>query len=458
MIGEEILEIIRERFGADLAGGAYYSKINEWESWWRGYSRPFHEFIENGAGGRVFRREMYRMNMAKKICEDWAAVILNDRTWISVDDATGEEFVRDVIGSSGFMTQANRLLEKSFAVGTGAAIMRISGMSGESGAIVPSGGISFDFVDAGHIVPISVHNGVITEAAFVSESIVRGEEVVYIETHCHESDGYVIRNEFYKRVGGRLTECGADFSLCAGEVRTMSHTPLFSILTPNIQNNIDEICGLGVSVFADAVDCLKGVDLAFNNFCRDIKLGGKKVFINQSLVNRDEYGNVFTPDDVAQQLFVTLGDSDISDHVMITEHNPELRTAENAEAVQSQLNYLSFRCGLGTHHYNFGELAGRAKITATQYMGERQDMRQNAAKHQKNAEKFLVGVIRSILWCASDVYGLSVNKNAAISVSFDDTYFNDTDSQRARDLAELEAGVITKDEYRKKWIGGEIIA
>ena len=85
-------------------------------------------------------------------------------------------------------------------------------------------------------------------------------------------------------------------------------------------------------------------------------------------------------------------------------------------------------------------------------------MRQNAAKHQKNAEKFLVGVIRSILWCASDVYGLSVNKNAAISVSFDDTYFNDTDSQRARDLAELEAGVITKDEYRKKWIGGEIIA
>ena len=61
------------------------------------------------------------------------------------------------------------------------------------------------------------------------------------------------------------------------------------------------------------------------------------MFINQSLVNRDEYGNVFTPDDVAQQLFVTLGDSDISDHVMITEHNPELRTAENAEAVQSTI-------------------------------------------------------------------------------------------------------------------------
>ena len=43
-----------------------------------------------------------------------------------------------------------------------------------------------------------------------------------------------------------------------------------------------------------------------------------------------------------------------------------------------------------------------------------------------------------------------------MSVIFDDSYWNDTDSQRARDLSELEAGVITVDEYRSKWIGGDI--
>lgn len=236
----------------------------------------------------------------------------------------------------------------------------------------------------------------------------------------------------------------------------MSRIPLFSILTPNIQNNIDPTVGLGVSVFADATDCLKGVDLAFNNFCRDIKLGGKKVFINQSLVNRDEFGNVFTPDDVAQQLFVTIGDSDLADHPMITEHNPELRTAENAEAVQCQLNYLSFRCGLGTHHYTFGDLGGRVRLTATQYMGERQDMRQNASKHQKNVASFLRGVVEALLWCGAEVCGLPIDTGAAVNVMFDDSYWNDSDSQRARDLSELEAGVITVDEYRGKWIGGDI--
>ena len=83
-------------------------------------------------------------------------------------------------------------------------------------------------------------------------------------------------------------------------------------------------------------------------------------------------------------------------------------------------------------------------------------MRQSAAMHQMNARAFLTGVIRALLFAASDVLGLEVDKNAAISVEFDDTYFTDTESVRARDLRELEAGVLTAEEYRRKWIeGGE---
>ena len=458
MIGEEILSIIAERYGENAANTAYYGKIDEWESWWKGYNRSFHEFTENGAGGRLIRRELYRMNMAKKICEDWASILLNDRTSVAVLDQAGSEFVGRVFDETDFFGNANRLVEKSFALGSGAVILRITGEEDETGTIRPSasGGISFEYVDASHIIPLSVQNGKITEAAFVSEGKWRGEEYIYLELHCLEEDGYVIVNEFYVRENGKLVKSDVHAGQCPGVIHTMSTVPLFAILTPNIQNNIDSSVGLGVSVFADAVDCLKGVDLAFNNFCRDIKLGGKKVFINQTLVNRDEYGNVFTPDDVAQQLFVTIGDSDFADHPMISEHNPQLRTEENAEAVQCQLNYLSFRCGLGTHHYSFGDVGGRVKLTATQYMGERQDMRQNAAKHQKNLAAFLKGVVKALLWCGAEIYSLPIDKDAPVSVAFDDSYWNDTESQRARDLSELEAGVISVEEYRNKWIGGII--
>ena len=452
-MNEEILELLSRRWR--LPGLAYYARVAEWDAWWRGSCRSFHEFTENGLGGRIVRRQLYRMNMAKKIAEDWAALLLNDRTAVDVDDPLSAQFVAAIFKTTDFLRQSNALVERAFAVGTGAAILRLSGEADGEGRLSPGAGISFEFVDAGHIIPLSVENGEITEAAFVSEGLRRGEPFWYVELHTREADGYVVRNEFYVSKNGRLTKTKSGFTDVPPEIRTGSAAPLFSILKPNILNNAEGACGLGLSVYADAIDCLKGVDLAFNNFCRDIKLGGKKVFLNQTLVNRDDNGNILTPDDVAQQLFVTVGDGDFADHPMITEHNPALRTAENAEAVQCQLNYLSFRCGLGTHHYSFSNVDGRARLTATQYMGERQDMRQNTVKHQKNVERFLRGATRALLWAGADVLGLPVKADADVSVRFDDTYFIDTESRRARDLKELEAGVLTPEEYRKKWIGGE---
>lgn len=449
MVNEEIISCLGERYGTIPAD--FYSKIEEWKSWWRGKNKAFHEFFEASPNGGSVKRELYRMNMAKKICEDWASLLLNDKTSIKISDPAAEDFVRGVFRDNDFIPNANRLVEKAFATGTGAVILRISSLCDKNGRLAASENslFSFEFVDASHIIPLSVINGEITEAAFVSECRVRGEEYIYLETHTLEKDGYRIKNDVFVRENGELIR--KNNIGCAGEIRTGCPYPFFSIISPNIQNNIDEGCGLGVSVFADAVDCLRGVDLAFNNFCRDIRLGGKKVFIDRSLVGRDEYGNIFTPDDVAQQLFVTLGDGDFSDHPMITEHNPELRSSENAEAVQCQLNYLSFRCGLGTHHYEFASIDGRAKMTAAQYMGERQDMRQNAVKHQKNIAKFIRGAVRSLIWCGKNYFSVALDGECKINVFFDDSYFTDTESSRARDLLEVQNGIMSADEYRNKW-------
>lgn len=103
-----------------------------------------------------------------------------------------------------------------------------------------------------------------------------------------------------------------------------------------------------MSVFADAEDALRGVDLAYNNFCRDFALGGKKVFFNDSMVLPDSQRNQrYTPDDLMQQLFYRVGEKLPSDQQMIVEHNPALRVAENREGLQAQLDYLSMKCGMG---------------------------------------------------------------------------------------------------------------
>jgi len=442
------------------APGAFYSKIAEWDAWRRGFYKPFHTFMEGRAAGLPVARELYRLNMAQKICEDWASLILGEKTYIHAADETasrwlsGEDGEHGFIGEAALIRRSSALVEKAFALGTGAAILRLDGVHCDGNRLVrsPSARLRVDFVDAGHIVPVSVGSDGITEAAFVSEVNERGKDLVYLEIHRREPDGYVITNEWLSYADGKLVPAD-HMSKVPREIRTGSPVPFFSVLTPATVNCIDERCGLGASVYANAIDCLKGVDLAFNNFCRDLKLGGKKVFINRSLVVRDEAGNVFTPDDVAQQLFVTVGDSDLADDTMITEHNPSLRTEENSDAVQHQLDYLSFRCGLGTRHYLFSGVQGKAQLTATQYTGERQDLIQNTARHRLTLERFLTGIVRASLWAAQNILGIALDSRTALNVVFDDSYFIDSESERERDRAEVAAGLMLPYEYRMKWRG-----
>ena len=458
-MNSEILDYLEKNHGIS-APREYYAHVDRWYAWMKGHLRCFHEFFENGSGGFPIKRELYRLNMAEKVCEDWASLIMGEKTYVTAADSKSDRWLggsdgqHGFIGKTGLLKNMTRQIEKVFGLGSGAAILRLDGVLLRDGKLSGDGNtkLRVDFVDAAHIIPISVSGGKVTEAAFISESRKDGIDTVYVELHRLERDGYVITNEWLCRKNGEFERLPTRKDVAA-VVRTGSFVPLFAVLTPSIANYIDENSGLGVSVFAQATDCLKGVDLAFNNFCRDLKLGGKKVFVNRSLVVRGEDGVTYTPDDVAQQLFVTVGDGDIDGETMIKEHNPALRTEENAMAVQHQLDYLSFRCGLGTRHYLFSGVQGKAQLTATQYTGEMQDLIQNTTRHRVNVAEFLESIIRAALWVGKNVLGESLDEDTEISVRFDDSYFIDSESERQRDRAEVEAGLMKPYEFRMKWRG-----
>lgn len=166
----------------------------------------------------------------------------------------------------------------------------------------------------------------------------------------------------------------------------------------------------------------------------------------------DEAGQIITPDDVAQQLFITMGDeaANLDAEMLIHEFNPDLRTESNKEAIQGQLDYLSFKCGLGTKHYQFN--AGNI-VTATQYMGDKQELIQNASKHYIIVERALQDIVKAILWAGATILGQPVNPEAKVTVNFDDSYIIDKESERLRDQQEIRDGIMQKWEYRMKWYG-----
>ncbi len=450
-----IIEALNRELGLSLSG-SYYTRIGEWESWWRGRYRPFHEFKER-SGTRLLKREMYTLGMAKKVCEDWASLLLNEQTTVAAGHKKSGEFLLGKGGAGGvlaecdFWRQANMLVEKAFMSGTGAMVLRLKDVCIEDGRILPQGGqLGVEYLSAGSIFPLTAEGGSITEAAFASQVLAGGQDMVYLELHRLECDGYVIYNRYYKVSNGTLVPQPLPKGVVA-ELRTGSPYPLFAILRPNLVNNLDETTGLGLSVFANAIDCLKGVDLAFNNFCRDFKLGGKKVFLNQSLTARDEDGTLITPDDVAQQLFLDMGNNDGLDaQRLIHEFNPTLRVEENIMGVQAQLDLLSFKCGLGPRHYAFDR---SGVVTATQYAGDRQELFQNITKHSLAVKTALVAIFRAMLWAGRAVLGQEVRPDCVLTILPPDGYVTDREEERGRDRAEVEMGLMQPWEYRCKWYG-----
>lgn len=453
-----VIDYLNKEYGYDL-NSSYYLNISFWQDWWRGYREKFHKFTETGPTGQKITRKLYSLKMAKKVSEDWASILLNEKTTIGLKDKKSSEFIDSVLSDNKFVKKGNRLIEKTFALGTGAFVLRLENLNVKSnGAVLRNADtkIKIEYLSANHIIPLSVQYGEITEVAFVSDVLQAGKKLIYLEIHRIEYGQYVIRNKYFKLEEGALKEQPLPNGILE-ELRTGGNVPMFSIVTPNTENNIDSSNALGMSIFADAIDVLEGVDLAYNNFNRDFKLGGKKVFMNQSLVKRLSDGTTITPDDVSQQLFVQTGD-DLLDPMngtktLIQEHNPTLRVDENVKGVQAQLDLLSFKCGLGSKYYRFDSSGNGKVMTATEYNGDRQDLVKNTNKHLLNVTDALTSLIRAILWVGKELQGAQVNPDDKITIDFDDTYISDKASERLQDIQDVRDGIMQKYEYRMKWYG-----
>lgn len=441
----------------------YYTDIRNWRYWWEGYVESVHSYRELGVDNKARKRELYRLGMAKRITEDWAALLLNEKTTITAEDKNtalwllgddSEQGTGGVLGDNNFWAEGNELLEKAFAYGTGAFVARADGATvNANGAVIPNTEckVGIEYIDALSIVPLSVEKSRITEVAFISEFVKRGKEYIYIETHTKGENGnYIIENEYFLLDGMQMKKTELPPGIVP-KIDTGSHIPWFAFIYPNITCNIRTNNGLGMSIYANALDSLKAVDIAYNNFVRDFKLGGKKVFYNKAMLQTNAEGKTITPDDVVQQLFQQVGDGmDFDAKQMVQEFNPSLRVAENKDGVQAQLDYLSFKCGMGTKRYQFQ--ASGVK-TATEYNGERQELVQHAQRHAIVLESALKTLCKALLYIGKAFCGANVDPETPININFEDGFVIDDVAARENDRQDIRDGILQHWEYRVKWYG-----
>jgi len=469
MIATKFLAFLNKQYGWNIATD-YYADIDTWREWWQGFVPAFHEYNETSLTGLKVKRRIYQMGMAKTICEDWAALLLNEKTMISVKDKASKKWLcgnddetGGVLGELNFWDNANHLAELMMRSGTGAFLMSVDAVT-EDGEVIPSpdARIYMDYLPAENIIPITVNHGNVTECAFMSEKVHQGKSCIYLQVHqLTQENGfpeYRITNRYY--VGENEDTEAANYrevALPQGMSRvfyTGSDIPWFSLIRPNIVKNRRYGVGLGIAVYANALDQLMHVDTAFNNYQKDIHLGAKKVFYSKRLVQRvygtDDQWHTIAPDDVMQQLFWQDDTADPDKEAKVTDYNPSLRAEENSKCVQDALNYLSFKCGLGIHRYNFN---GGTVTTATEYTGSRQDLVQHANKHQISIEHGLIAIVRALLYAGRTFTGAQVDPETEITVVWDNTYISDAESARAKEKEDCLDGFLPKWKYLTDFYG-----
>ena len=458
-----IIDYINRKYDKDVKKSVMYDHIAEWRHWLEGNVKNFHEFYKkmdlNDNNNRM-KLHRHRTNMLLKGSEDWASILLNEKTRIVIEDEKSNEFVMGkdefsgVFGENDFWRNANELVATSRWSGTGAFEVYVRKMemnddseSEEYGNLISGTSIGINYLSAEQIIPISYENAILREAAFVSERQVGGKTVSLVSVHLLNEKGTYDIESFYLDENGSYIEKDGYGQI----VHTGSPIPWFSLIRKSGVNIFDYDSPFGVSIISGAEDVLRGLDCAFDNFITDFKLGRKMVLMSSSMFNTDENGKIQSPQESDEQLFINAGDK-ILDGGMYQEYNPSLRVAENAGGVQKMLDLFSMRIGLGAKRYVM-EGSQINPSTATQWVGERQEMIQNANKEMICIEKALKEVTKAILWIGKNVLGENVNPDSQVTIIFDDSYIIDADTERAQWISDLQLGIRSKAEFRMHFYG-----
>ena len=429
----------------------YTQNIDVWQKWYEGKVNKFHEY-KVYTGSRYVTCQRYSTGMAKKVSEDWANLLMNEKVKVTLEGKAEQEFYDAVCKENNYAVKCNEMQEKKAALGTGAYVFSVAGVpvDEESGEIEGNGrAIKLDYVMAGNIIPLSWENGKILECAFAIERTIKGKKYIYCQIHHLVNGVYDIENHLYAKDNEQLSEADMHevegFENVPTTVHTNSNKRQFVIDRMNIANNSSMDNPMGISVFANAIDQLKGVDVAYDSYVNEFILGKKRIMVKPSAM-KDLDGNMaFDANDVT--FYIMPEDS--QDDSVIHEIDLSLRTDAHKTGIQDMLNMLSTKCGFGEQHYKF---ENGAIATATQIVSENSTLFRTIKKHEIILEDVLIETARIILRLGNTYLGKSLNEDVEISVDFDDSIIEDKATEFQRDVQMLSMGILQPYEFRMKWM------
>ena len=416
----------------------YYYGVFIWKYLYRGLYKPWHVVPVTAVGAKPgTTRQLFRLNTAKSVCAELASMVWGEECEISVSSAGWNEqvdddgavinpdplkgFIADVLEKNAFNEKMQELIEQGLALGGSAVKVWHDVKRGMEGNEVPdSGAIRLGYVMADQFVPISWDNAQVYECVFISRRARKGWYYTRLEWHRWDGETYTITNELYKAEMQKGVNAGENQDILGIRCPVAEMAELYPGLEPEtvvpveeslfsywrtpIANNIDDNSPLGVSIYANALETLHAIDICYDSFVTEFRLGKKKIIVPARflrMVTDPQTGRQVRYFDPTDETFIGVADDD--GKVGVTDISVELRVEEHVAALNALLSILCLQLGFSANTFSFDQQGGLK--TATEVVSENSKTYKTIKTVQNQLRPMIEHMVRNIIDVAI-LYGM----------------------------------------------------
>lgn len=387
-----------------------------------------------GSTGKQIRRKRKSLNMAKVVAKEMAGLVFNEGVRIGVEESEDKEdksdqwaLVDDVFTSNKFRREFQRYLEYMFAMGGMVIEVYTDGIEPK-----------IAYADASAFFPLSSDSEEVDEAVIANTFNQEGKYYTLLKWHeWGEWDGgynYRIKNELYEAndessIGDKvnLNKLYPDME---PETYFYLENALFVYIKPNEANNKYITSPLGISSFENARDTLDMLDVMYDFWYNEFRMGKRKVAVPEYMVNTryDAQGNQYVTMDDSEELFVALNQGEM-DEFVVKDLTIDIRSEQVIDSIQALLDVLAMQVGLSVGTFTF---TGEGVKTATQVVSENSKSYQTRSSHINTIEDGLRDLVLAVYEVATMLLDdedehktLEPLERMDISIDFNDGVFAD---------------------------------
>lgn len=459
----------------------YNFGIFPWKWVYKGFYNAWHLIAAPTIENPKATRRMAYLNLSKAVCSELAGMVWTDQTEVTVSTAGIElaeneedplqKFVRkSALEKNNFGVKMGETIEQAAALGGAALkVWRDVRHDSEGREVEGSERLKIGYCMADQFIPTAWDNAEISEAVFISRQAKGGYYYTRLEWHKWDGATYVITNELYRsdmfKMGstepqdilGMRIPLAEIYPILDEETKiTGIEASLFSYFRTPTANNIDDNSPLGVSIYANAMETLHALDICFDSFVREFRLGKKRIIVPARMVKTVIDPQTGVPRrffDATDETYEALSTDD-PDNLKIQDNSVELRVEEHVAAMNAFLNIFCLQVGLSAGTFSFDAKGGLK--TATEVVSENSKTYKTVRNFQNMLRPAIVRLIDNIIAVAA-LYDMQTedgesvaalrDRGYEVNIAMDDGITQDRQTNINEGITLVGAGLMSKKTF-----------